>query len=268
MNCVKCSGVSTTEPVINMNNFVTDAINLKSYNLSESDKIIVMYSRDKGLIRGVAKGVKKPKSKLGARMDALVANKLMLFKGKNLDRICQADIINTFNKTRYDMDKIFYSMYASEIVNNFGVEDDPCSQEIYDLLYKTLNKISEAECKEKILIAVIKFQLKMMQISGFGIELNSCLCCREEIGEENMYFSSRMGGVVCEECNKDLHINTLMHHKIRDFLNALVQFDYDYESEFEQKANEKVCSVCFDLLKKYIEEHSSKNFKTVEMLGV
>ena len=169
-----------------MNNFVTDAINLKSYNLSEADKIIVMYSKDKGLIRGVAKGVKKPKSKLGARMDMFVANKLMLYKGKSLDRICQADVLNTFNKTRRDMDKIFYSMYISEIVNNFGVEDDPCSEEIYELLYKSLNKISEAETKEEILISTIKFQLKMMQISGFGIELNSCLCCREEIGEENI----------------------------------------------------------------------------------
>ena len=149
-----------------MNNFVTDAINLKSYNLSEADKIIVMYSKDKGLIRGVAKGVKKPKSKLGARMDMFVANKLMLYKGKSLDRICQADVLNTFNKTRRDMDKIFYSMYISEVVNNFGVEDDPCSEEIYELLYKSLNKISEAESKEEILISAIKFQLKMMQISG------------------------------------------------------------------------------------------------------
>lgn len=249
-----------------MNNFVTDAINLKSYNLSEADKIVVMYSKDKGLIRGVAKGVKKPKSKLGARMDMFVANKLMLYKGKSLDRICQADVLNTFNKTRRDMDKIFYSMYISEVVNNFGVEDDPCSEEVYELLYKSLNKISEAESKEEILIATIKFQLKMMQISGFGIELNSCLCCREEIGEENMYFSSRMGGVVCEECNKDLNIKTLMHHKIRDFLNALVQFDFDYKSEFEEKANEKVCSVCFDLLKKYIDGHSPKKFNTTEIL--
>ena len=117
-----------------MNNFVTDAINLKSYNLSEADKIIVMYSKDKGLIRGVAKGVKKPKSKLGARMDLLVANKLMLYKGKNLDRICQAEALNTFHKTRQSMDKIFYSMYVTEVVNNFGVEDDPCSKEIYELL--------------------------------------------------------------------------------------------------------------------------------------
>ena len=77
-----------------MNNFVTDAINLKSYNLSEADKIIVMYSKEKGLIRGVAKGVKKPKSKLGARMDLLVANKLMLYKGKNMDTICQAEALN------------------------------------------------------------------------------------------------------------------------------------------------------------------------------
>ena len=46
------------------NKFMTNAINLKSYPLSETDKIVVMYSQDKGLIRGVAKGAKKPKSKL------------------------------------------------------------------------------------------------------------------------------------------------------------------------------------------------------------
>ena len=61
-----------------MQNFTTNAINLKSYNLSETDKIIVMYSKDKGIIRGVAKGVKKTTSKLGGRMDMLVANQLML----------------------------------------------------------------------------------------------------------------------------------------------------------------------------------------------
>lgn len=249
-----------------MNNFVTDAINLKSYNLSESDKIIVMYSKDKGLIKGVAKGVKKPKSKLGARMDMFVANKLMLYKGKSLDRICQADVLNTFNKTRHDMDKIFYSMYISEVVNNFGVENDPCSEEVYDLLYKSLNKISEAQSKEEILIAAIKFQLKMMQISGFGIELNTCLCCREEIGEENMHFSSRMGGVICSECNNEFHIPVVMHHKIRDFLNALLQFDIEHTSEYEEKATEKVCTVCFDLLKDYINEHSQKKFNTTGIL--
>ena len=249
-----------------MNNFVTDAINLKTYNLSESDKIVVMYSKEKGLIRGVAKGVKKPKSKLGARMDLLVANKLMLYKGKNMDRICQAEAINTFNKTRQNMDKIFYSMYISEVVNNFGVEEDPCSKDIYELLYKALEKISNAKDNVEILIAIIKFQLKMMQISGFGIELDTCLCCGEHIKDENMFFSSNIGGIICSECNKTFNIKTLMHHKLRDFLNACLQYDFDYISDYDKKANEKVCKVCFELLKDYINSHSSKKFHSTNIL--
>lgn len=249
-----------------MNNFVTDAINLKSYNLSESDKIIVMYSRDKGLIKGVAKGAKKPKSKLGARMDLLVANKLMLYKGKNLDRICQAEALNTFNKTRQNMDKIFYSMYITEVVNNFGVEDDPCSKEVYDILYKALDKISNASDNVEILVAVIKFQIKMMQIAGFAIELDTCLCCGERIEKENMYFSSQMGGIVCSRCNDTFNLKTILHYKLRDFLNACLQYDFDYISEYDKKANEKVCNVCFELLKEYINKHSSKKFNSVNIL--
>ena len=249
-----------------MNNFVTDAINLKAYNLSEADKIIVMYSKDKGLIRGVAKGVKKPKSKLGARMDLLVANKLMLYKGKNMDTICQAEALNTFHKIRQNMDKIFYSMYISEVVNNFGVEEDPCSKEVYELLYKALEKISEAGDKVSMLIAVLKFQLKMMQISGFGVELETCLCCGVHVKDLKMYFSDKMGGIICARCNENLGCKTVIHHKIVEFLNALLQFDFEYQSEYEKLANEKVCVVCFELLKKYIQLHSTKKFHSTDIL--
>lgn len=249
-----------------MNNFVTDAINLKSYNLSESDKIIVMYSKDRGLIRGVAKGVKKPKSKLGARMDSLVANKLMLCSGKNMDTICQAEALNTFKKSRQNMDKLFYSAYCSEIIANFGMEDDPSSAEVYDLLYKALDKISNAEGKKDVLIAVIKFQLKMMLISGFVPELDTCLCCREEITTDNMFFSVNMGGIICPECNQTFNVKIKMHRKIRDFLLAMLQFNFDYESDYDRKATEKVCSVCYNLLNDYLQERSPKKFKTTGVL--
>ncbi|MBO8431459.1 DNA repair protein RecO [Spirochaetes bacterium] len=249
-----------------METFVTDAINLKSYNLSESDKIMVMYSRDKGLIRGVAKGVKKPKSKLGARMDLLVANKLMLHKGKNLDTISQAEALNTFNATRRNMDKIFYSMYVSEVVNNFGVEDDPCSAVIFDLLYEALNTISIAEDKIQILNAVLKFQLKMMRISGFSLELEKCLCCGKPVENKNMYFSSRLGGIVCLECNSHYGLTDIMHYKLRDFLSALANTEFDDESEYEKKATEKICLVSFELLKSYINAHCTKKFHSTEIL--
>lgn len=249
-----------------MQNFMTDAINLKSYNLSESDKIIVMYSRENGLIKGVAKGCKKTKSKLGARMDLLVANQLMLYKGKNLDTICEAKSINTFKNSRQNIDKLLYSTYISEIVTNYGVEDDPCSKEVYDLLYKALDRISNAKDTKEVLIAVIKFQLKIMEISGFGVELDTCLCCREQILDENMYFSSKMGGVICQECNEHLGVKTKMHNKLRDFLLAMLQFDFNYESNYDKKATEKVCSVCCDLLKEYVQTHCHKKFKSTQVI--
>lgn len=249
-----------------MDSFVTDAINLKSYNLSEADKIMVMYSRDKGLIRGVAKGVKKPKSKLGARMDLLVANKLMLHKGRNLDTISQAEALNTFIKTRQNMDKIFYSMYITEVVNNFGVEDDPCSKEIFDLLYKSLERIAAAEDKIQVMIAVMKFQLKMMIVSGFSIELNKCLCCGEQAEEGSMYFSVKHGGIICPHCNAAYGLSDVMHYKLRKFLLSMANTDLDEKSEYEEKANEKVCVVCFELLKSYINLHSPKKFNSTAIL--
>lgn len=251
-----------------MNNVVTDAINLKSYNLKDSDKIVVMYSKELGLIRGVAKGVKKPKSRLGARMDSLVANKIMLYKGKNLDTICQAEALNTFKDSRQDYDKLMYSSYVSEIISIFGVEDDPSSKEVYDLFYKALDRISSAKSKKDVMIAVIKFQLKMMLIIGFGLEFDSCLCCREEILDEDMYFSIQMGGVVCEECNKDLGVKLKLHHKMRDFMQAMMQFDFNYESDYDKKATEKVCDVCFNLLNQYIQSHTDKKIKSISVLNV
>ena len=249
-----------------MNNYVTEAINLKSYNLNEADRIIVMYSKDNGLIKGVAKGIKKPKSKLGARMDLLVANSLQLLKGRSMDTILQAQPVNNFRKTREDIDKLMYSSYISELVVNFGEGTESISKDIYDLLYKALNRISSAESKKDAMIAVIKFQLKLLLFMGFCVELDTCLCCRERVLDKEMFFSSHMGGIVCIECNKHLGVNLKMHHKIRDFLEAMLQFDFDYESDYDKKATEKICQVCFNLLDDYIKIHTNKKTKSSKVL--
>ncbi|MBR1776387.1 DNA repair protein RecO [bacterium] len=249
-----------------MNNYVTEAINLKSYSLNDADKIVVMYSKDNGLIKGVAKGIKKPKSKLGARMDLLVANTLQLLKGRSMDTILQAQTINHFRKTRENMDKLMISSYVSEVVMNFGEGSESASKEIYELLYKALSRISDSNDKKGMLIAAIKFQLKILLIMGFCVELDTCLCCGERILNEDMYFSTTMGGAICKECNNALGVRLKMNYKIRDFLQAMLQFDFNYESDYDKKATEKVCQVCFDLLDDYIKIHTNKRQKSVKLL--
>ena len=249
-----------------MQNFTTNAINLKSYNLSETDKIVVMYSKENGIIKGVAKGVKKTTSKLGGRMDMLIANKLLMRKGKNLNTICQAESLNTFKNTRKDMDKLFFSIYCSEIVNCFGVENDPNSEEIYNLLYKTLDAISSSENKVELLLSVIKCQLKIMHIAGYSLEFETCVCCGGTPEKENLWFSPQNGGVVCEECKKHEAKAVKLHYKIRDFLNTLLQLDFDTKTRYDELATEKICDFCFNLLKQHVEQFSPRKIKSGQIL--
>lgn len=246
--------------------FTTNVINLKSYNLSEADKIIVMYSKEKGLIKGVAKGLKKTTSKLGGRMDMLVANKLMINKGKTLDTICQAEALNTFFNLRNDMDKLFYAMYASEIISNFGSENDPNSEEIYTLFYSLLDKLSQAKTKENILLNIIKFQLKIMDITGYSIELNDCVKCLKEPNSEEIYFSIEQGGILCKDCSTNLCKKVKIPKKIIEFLNAMLQSDFETKTKYDDLMTEKIGDICINLLKNYIEYYSPKKFKTTQML--
>ena len=251
-----------------MQNFTTNAINIRSYNLSESDKIVVMYSKEKGLIRGVAKGSKKTSSKLGGRMDMLVANKLMLHKGKNLDTICQAEALDTFMNLRRDMDKLFYSMYCAEIINNFGIENDPNSEEIYNLFYAFLHQMSEGKSKEEILLAVLRFQLQVMDISGYSLETEQCVKCSCQIKDEELYFSFEQGGILCQNCKSTAIGAQKMHYKIKDFIKTLQKTSFDEKTKYDELATERICDFCFNLLKKYIEFYSPKKFKTIEMLEI
>ena len=246
--------------------FTTNVINLKPYNISEADKIIVMYSKEKGLIKGVAKGIKKTTSKLGGRMDMLVANKLMLNKGKTLDTICQAEALNTFFNLRNDMNKLFYAMYCSEIVSNFGIENDPNSEEIYNLFYSFLEKLSNAKTKEQAMLSVLKFQIKIMHITGYSIELNDCVKCQKEPNSEEIYFSIEQGGILCKDCAIDVCKKIKIPQKIKEFLNTILKEDFNTQTKYDDLVTEKICDICINLLKNYIEYYSPKRFKTTQML--
>ncbi len=246
--------------------FTTDAINLKSYSISEADKIIVMYSKDRGLIRGIAKGVKKPAGKFGGRMDLLVANRMMLNKGRNLDTICQAEALNTFYNLRFDMNKLFYAMYCCEIVANFGTENDSNSKDIYNLFYTFLEQISNSKTKEHSMLSVIRFQLKIMDITGYSLELNNCVKCEKPVNKDEIYFSAEQGGILCRDCAQDVCKKVKIPYKIKEFLNTLLKEDFIRHTRYDDLATEKICDICINLLKNYIEYYSPKRFKTTRIL--
>ena len=187
-------------------------------------------------------------------------------KGRNLDTICQAEALNTFFNIRNNMDKLFYSVYCSEIAANFGTENDPNSEEIYNLLYDFLDTVSNAETKEKVMLSVLKFQLKIMNITGYSIELSQCVKCSKLYTEGGFYFSIQNGGILCPECIDTNSKRIGIHNKIIEFLNTMQKEDFKKHTRYDDTASEKVLSVCINLLKDYIEYYSPKRFKTAKVL--
>ena len=254
--------------------FLTDAINLKNYPLNDNDNIVVMFSKTHGLMRAVAKGSKRPKSKLGARIQMFIANKVMLFEGRNLDTISEAQSLNTFSHIRSDLDKLTYSMYIAELVNNFcskSYNHDENYSEIYDLLYKAYCLIANAETKQETTLYAIKFLIKFLSILGWGLDFNNCSTCQKEIdNNENRssVFSFELGGFLCDNCTQNHPYNTIrIHNKIKMFLNELNLSDIENKTKYDNLVNDIVLEKCFSFLKKYADNLTNKKIKVFEVLA-
>ena len=244
-----------------MANYKTQAINLKSYNFGEADKIMVMYSRDYGILRCIAKGSRKYTSKLAGRTEMLMANDLLLAKGKNLDVICQADLLDSFNGIRKDISKLTYSVYCAELINNFGLENDTNSSQIYDNFFESLKNISLASSSEDILWTIIRFKLKLMKQLGYAVELDECVICNSPVKESQISFCADSGGVMCKNCKNDLHGTIDFDHDILRILKNSINSDYADES-----FNKILLSSCFNILKEYVSLRSHKKFKSPELI--
>lgn len=244
-----------------MANYKTQAINLKSYNLGEADKIVVMYSRDHGIIRCVAKGVRKPSSKLGGRMEMLMANRLFVAKGKQLDILCQAESIDTFKDTRKDLPKLTYSLYCAELINNFGLENDTNSSCIYDLFYETLKNISLSGNITETLWTIVRFQYHLLSHLGYAVELDTCVKCNDDIKNNTWAFCPESGGVICTSCKRQASKLTEIDLNIIKLLKEIELFDFP-----ETQINQDLLNTCFNILKEYLSLRCDKKLKSCELI--
>ena len=192
----------------------------------------------------------------------------MLNKKQNLDIIKEASALNTFNKLRYDLNKLTNALYVVEVINTFCADtevDIEQNNAIYDLLYATLNNIQNSKSNVETTLNVIKFQLHFMNITGFGIEFEKCLKCSKK-AEGTVLLSLQSGGIVCPDCASEQLQYIRLHEKLRNFLNILTKTNVNIKTEYDSLVNEKVTDSCFNLLKKYIEITANKKSKTFKVM--
>ena len=170
----------------------SEAIVLKVFDFAEADKIFTLLTPDNGIIRVVAKGVRKPKSRMGGHIDVLSKVNTYISLGDNLSNISQVEIINNYPVLKKDLSLISIGFYLLELCEKFSVENDPNNDIYYHLSY-SLDILQENS--ENALI-VRWFEITLLMISGFLPELYNCLISGEELDEGGHLFSSVNGGLV------------------------------------------------------------------------
>jgi DNA repair protein RecO (recombination protein O) len=184
--------------------YKTEAIVLRSLRFSEADRILHLYTSERGRIGAIAKGVRKTKSRFGARLEPLSHVELMLHEGAGeLQTVTGVDLRHTHRKTREDPYRLNVGLIGAEAMLRLFGEPEP-SPRAFTALERFLEALDEAEplsTQPAVDPLVLSFQLKLLWVAGYLPHLTSCVECGA--AGDLVAFSARAGGAVCREHARD-----------------------------------------------------------------
>mgnify|MGYP000745639596 FL=1 len=100
-----------------MTQYLERAVVLRTYKLGEADRIVVLMTEGHGKVRAVAKGIRKTKSKIGARLEPMSHVEILLYKGRELDVVNQVELISSSAKLHHDLDRLTQGISMLEAVD-------------------------------------------------------------------------------------------------------------------------------------------------------
>jgi len=177
-----------------------EGIVLKSIDYGESNKILTIFSREKGKFGAVARGAKKPTSRLASVSQPFTYAYFLCQIGSSLATIQQGENIDTFKTIKEDLFLTAYASYVVELLDK-GVDEKSANPYLFELLYETLRHFSEGY-DPKIIKNI--FEVKMLGVLGFRPVVTECVSCHDVDGP--FVFSVSEGGILCSNCSvRDPH---------------------------------------------------------------
>ncbi len=178
----------------------TEGIVLRRRDFGETDRILVLFTKKLGRISGIAKGARKPSSKISGHLELFSRTSFLISRGRNLHLITQAETLESFDHLRGDLSGIGLGSYVVELVDAVTTEEGS-HLKLYELLVSTLKALDSG-----LMPAVIihYFELQLLELTGFKPEFFLCVECGRSITEQDQFLSGELGGVVCPNCIKEI----------------------------------------------------------------
>ena len=177
--------------------FKADAVVLRSIRYGEADRVLHLYTAERGRLGALAKGVRRLRSRLGGRLEPLTRVKLVLHEGRGeLCTVTQADTVHAHPSLRERRASLERATQACDAVLRL-LDSGEANRPAFNLLCNEL-ALLDADPGAATRAQALAFRAKLLLAAGFAPELASCASCGET--EHLGGFSPSAGGVVCAGC--------------------------------------------------------------------
>jgi DNA repair protein RecO (recombination protein O) len=170
----------------------------------EADRVLHLYTLDRGRIGAVAKGIRRTKSRFGARLEPLSHVEAMLHQGSGeLQTVTGVELIRSHHAAREDAYRLSVGLISAEAMLRLFTEQEG-NPRAFEALTKLLDLLdglpSRAPARPALDPLALAFQLKLLWVAGYLPHLTSCANCGRE--DELSGYSPRAGGAVCRTCGE------------------------------------------------------------------
>lgn len=169
--------------------YKVEGIVIRRAPLGETDRVVTLFCREQGKVAGVARGARRPQSRLGGRLELFSHVRALLARGRTLDVITQVDVVASHARLREDLDRLTAASFAAEVVDRATVDRQP-APEIFDALARALLAMDDGDPE----LAALWAAGQVLVHSGYAPQLARCQVCGRPSGGA---LSVALGGVLC-----------------------------------------------------------------------
>ncbi|MFC5734145.1 DNA repair protein RecO [Cytobacillus gottheilii] len=236
-----------------------EGIVIRTANYGESNKIVTLYTREWGKVGMMARGAKKPNSRLSAVTQPFTYGYFLMQRGSGLGTMQQGEMISSMRSIKEDIFLTAYAAYIVELLDR-SVEDRKPNPFLFELLFQSLNLINEGYDPDIIMNI---FEMKILNTLGLYPVLNQCAVCGSTDG--HFSFSIREGGLICHRClEKDPYHYKLSPAAVR-LLRLFYYFDLSRLGDISVKEETK--AELKKIITAYYDENSGLNLKSKKFLN-
>lgn len=175
----------------------TEALVMGSIRLGEADRIVRLYTREKGRVSAVAKGVRRTTSRIGGRLEPFGVVHVLLYPGRSLYTVTGVDMIRSMVEMREILFRLEAGGRLLETASRLLPEEES-NPGAFNLLVRCVDRLTRTQDAMEADLIEVAGVAKLLLLQGFGPELTQCVFCG--CGHDLVSFSAPQGGAVCLSC--------------------------------------------------------------------